>query len=292
MTGTRILTAILLVPVVLAVVWWGPAWLIATIVGGVTLIALYEFFRIAAGAALTGFRVWTMASAVLLVIGQYGAATFESWTAGGGFRIVRGQESGIEIVLIVFLVGVGLFVIWRAEPVAKALGAIGISAAGLLFVALPLSYVLRLWGIEWRGTGSAATGRGQMWVIFTLSIVWVGDSAAYFVGRWVGRNKLAPVLSPSKTWEGSIGNLLGSLAVALVFSRWSRVELAHLLAAAGLTSIAGQIGDLVESAYKRSAGVKDSGALLPGHGGMLDRIDALIFAAPVMWCYVSYVIER
>jgi phosphatidate cytidylyltransferase len=92
-------------------------------------------------------------------------------------------------------------------------------------------------------------------------------------------------LSPKKTWEGTVASFVGSLAVALLFARWLSVPLPHLLAMAAVGNVAGQAGDLLESAYKRSAGVKDSGGLLPGHGGVLDRIDALILAIPVVWYY-------
>ena len=99
---------------------------------------------------------------------------------------------------------------------------------------------------------------------------------------------MAPLLSPKKTWEGAAGNLIGALLVALLFSYWIQTDLTVMLIVAALANIAGQVGDLFESAYKRSAGVKDSGSILPGHGGMLDRIDSLIFAAPVVWCYVGW----
>jgi phosphatidate cytidylyltransferase len=106
---------------------------------------------------------------------------------------------------------------------------------------------------------------------------------AYFVGRAIGRFKMAPVLSPKKTWEGALANVVASLAVASVFARWIEADTVSLLIIAGVANIAGQMGDLTESVYKRAAAVKDSSALLPGHGGMLDRIDSLILASPVVW---------
>jgi phosphatidate cytidylyltransferase len=108
---------------------------------------------------------------------------------------------------------------------------------------------------------------------------------AYFAGKSIGKHALAPHLSPKKTWEGTIAGFLGSLAVAFAFARWLNVPLVHLLGMAAVGNVAGQVGDLLESAYKRSAGIKDSGSLLPGHGGVLDRIDALILAIPVVWYY-------
>ncbi len=124
-------------------------------------------------------------------------------------------------------------------------------------------------------------------LLFTLVLIWVGDTAAYFVGRTFGRHLMAPQVSPKKTWEGAVANLLGSLLVAVVFYRWMNIALPLLGCLAVLASVAGQAGDLLESAYKRSAGAKDSGVLLPGHGGILDRIDALILAAPIVWYYLT-----
>jgi phosphatidate cytidylyltransferase len=126
-------------------------------------------------------------------------------------------------------------------------------------------------------------------LLFALSLTWAGDTAAYFVGRSIGRWKMAPVLSPNKTWEGAAASMIASIVVAWIFTRWTGIPLKNMLIAAAFGNSAGQMGDLLESAYKRSAGVKDSGALLPGHGGMLDRIDALILAVPVVWYYLTLV---
>jgi phosphatidate cytidylyltransferase len=103
---------------------------------------------------------------------------------------------------------------------------------------------------------------------------------------------MAPVLSPKKTWEGAFANLLGSLLVAIFFARWMQQDTLSVLVIAGLANIAGQAGDLIKSAYKRGAGVKDSGSLLPGHGGMLDRIDSLILASPVVWIVFQWFSAR
>jgi phosphatidate cytidylyltransferase len=103
---------------------------------------------------------------------------------------------------------------------------------------------------------------------------------------------MAPALSPKKTWEGAIANLIAALLVAVFFARWMQVETASLLVVAGLANIAGQMGDLIESAYKRGAVVKDSSSLLPGHGGMLDRVDSLILAAPVVWVAWQWIAAR
>jgi len=120
-------------------------------------------------------------------------------------------------------------------------------------------------------------------------ITWAGDSLAYFVGRGMGKHLLAPHISPKKTWEGSIGGMIGSLVAAVAFWKWMGMPLPYLVGMAVVGNVAGQMGDLLESACKRSAGVKDSGGMLPGHGGILDRIDALILCIPVIWYYLMVV---
>jgi phosphatidate cytidylyltransferase len=158
----------------------------------------------------------------------------------------------------------------------EVLPAAGISASGFILVAFPLSFAIPLHG---------ASAQGPTLLLFAMVIVWVSDTAAYFAGRAIGKRPFAPKLSPNKTWEGAVAGFLASLAVAFVFMPWVNVPLIHLLSMAALGNIAGQVGDLLESGYKRSAGIKDSGTLLPGHGGVLDRIDALILAIPVVWYY-------
>jgi len=143
-----------------------------------------------------------------------------------------------------------------------------------LFVALPFSYLVRI---------NEISLVGRKLVLFTLCLIWAGDILAYFVGKGLGRVPMAPALSPKKTWEGALGNLLASLLVGVFFAKWLQIEATQMLVIAGLANIAGQMGDLIESAWKRGAAVKDSSNLLPGHGGVLDRIDSLILASPVVW---------
>src|SRR5258708_12992784 len=180
------------------------------------------------------------------------------------------------MMLVMFIFGVAIIAIGSRRPLAEVYSSVSISAAGLVVIVIPLSAVVRLHGVD---------VIGRQLLLFTLVVVWVGDSAAYFVGRNFGRIKMSPHVSPNKTWEGAAGNFLGALLVAAVFGYWMKIEPAHMLAMAALGSIAGQMGDLFESAFKRSAGVKDSGTILPGHGGIFDRIDALILAAPTVSHY-------
>jgi phosphatidate cytidylyltransferase len=186
----------------------------------------------------------------------------------------------IQLAFVFFVLGLTLLILSARRPLVESLPAAGISSSALLLVAFPLSFAVRLHGVR---------NDGPELLLLALVITWAADSTAYFVGRAIGKHPLAPHISPKKTWEGSISGMLGSVLVAYVFSFWIHIPLPHLLARGILGNLAGQMGDLLESAYKRSAGVKDSGGLLPGHGGILDRIDALILCLPVIWYYLVLV---
>jgi len=133
---------------------------------------------------------------------------------------------------------------------------------------------------------------GTMWVLFLLAVVFSGDTAAYYTGKMLGRHKLCPSISPGKTVEGAIGGLVGSLLAGCLFKVYALAELPWLLCGvlALLLGVIGQVGDLVESMLKRSVKIKDSGTLLPGHGGVLDRIDGLLFAAPVLYYFKTFLL--
>jgi phosphatidate cytidylyltransferase len=282
MTWKRVATAAVLIPFAVALVLWTPTWALALATALVMLLALFEYFALGDAIGHRAYRYWTATCALALVYVQWLAAIAPSYELVGGLTFHRevGRMLGViptvEDVLFVFVLGVCALTLMTKRPIVEALPAAGISASGLLLVAFPLTYAVRL-----HGHGSD----GPKLLLFALVITWVGDSAAYFVGRAIGKRPLAPVLSPKKSWEGTVASILGALLVAVVFSRFLTVSLPQLLAMAALGNVAGQAGDLLESAYKRSAGVKDSGSLLPGHGGVLDRIDALILAIPVVWYY-------
>jgi len=188
-------------------------------------------------------------------------------------------EGGWSLVFFIFVLGIVALTLWGNRAPVEALPAAGITCSGFLLVAFPLSFAPLL-----------RSGKfGTQLLMFALLVTWAADTTAYFVGRGFGRHLLAPRISPKKTWEGSIGGMIGSLLIGWAFTYWVKIPLPHALAMAAIGNVAGQLGDLVESAYKRSAGVKDSGALLPGHGGILDRIDALILCIPAIWYYVTLV---
>jgi phosphatidate cytidylyltransferase len=273
----RILTAVVLIPLVVALVWYAPPAALAAVAAFVASLALLEFFHLGERIGLRGFRKWTLACGVLMMYAQYSLGLDVTRSFGADLVFVRrfaGPYISLEVAFLVFIFGCAAIGLATRRPLPEVLPAIAISSAGLLFVVLPFSYLVRLNEIE---------NFGRQLVLFTLCLIWAGDMLAYFVGRFLGRLRMAPALSPKKTWEGAAGNVIGSLLIAFAFSRWIEIEPAKLLIIAAVANIAGQAGDLIESAYKRGAVVKDSGTILPGHGGMLDRIDSLILAAPVVW---------
>jgi phosphatidate cytidylyltransferase len=189
----------------------------------------------------------------------------------------------------------------RRGPLSTAYPAAAASAFAFAYIALPMAMLVQLRQLS----------AGAFLILYLCLVVWAGDIFAYFVGRSLGRHLMAPRISPKKTWEGAIASLAASLLVGiLLFNHALQIssfllrlgliqrrdglfglEKPELLPIVLLTvalNIAAQLGDLVESLIKRGAGVKDSGTILPGHGGMLDRIDALLFAAPVLWIYATW----
>jgi phosphatidate cytidylyltransferase len=273
----RLATAAVLIPVVVALVWWTPAIILAGIAAVVAILALVEFLNLGERIGLRGFKLWTYFCTVLIFYAQFSLGRIETHTLAGGISMVRDATGGtlsVEAALLIFLFGCVILGLLTKRPLHEVLPAISIGSAALLFVVLPLSYIVRLDEIE---------PVGRQLVLFTLVLVWAGDMLAYFVGKSLGRVPMAPMLSPKKTWEGALGNVLASLIVAVLFAKWMQTDVTTLLVIAGVANIAGQAGDLIESAYKRGAAVKDSGGLLPGHGGMLDRIDSLILATPAVW---------
>jgi phosphatidate cytidylyltransferase len=282
----RIVTGIVLIAAVVVLVWWAPPWFVAIVAAVFALAALVEFFALGERLGLRAFRKWTLVCAAGLVYAQYSAGMAETRAFEIGFVVMRklaGFSVSVDAVLLAFVfgaVGIGLATRW---PLQDVLPAISISSAGLLFVALPFSYLVRINEIE---------RFGRELILFTLALIWAGDTLAYFTGKFAGRVPMAPALSPKKTSEGAVANVVGSLLVAWAASRWMDIDAGTLLFIAGAANIAGQMGDLIESAYKRGANVKDSGTIVPGHGGVLDRIDSLILAAPVVWVLYVWLAQR
>ena len=283
-TQLRVLTAAVLIPVVVAAIWWGPTWLVAGLAGIIAVFALLEFFAMAERIGFHAYRLWTCLAALGLFAQQWHAARLANNSRLGDLLDqARSPRVSLELVLFAFVLGAAGIALWSGRALAEVFSSVSVSAAGLVVIVLPFSAVVRLDGVG---------GVGPQLLLFTLVLVWVGDTAAYFVGRGFGRMKMSPQVSPNKTWEGAGANLLGALLVGALFGYWMKIGLADMLAMAVLGSVAGQVGDLFKSTFKRSAGVKDSGTILPGHGGILDRIDALILAAPAVWYYFEWFVMR
>jgi phosphatidate cytidylyltransferase len=252
---TRIVSALVLIPVIVWDVLWAPQWVflaILMIVGG---LAYYEFDSIAAHHPIPR-RGWPGGP----------------WTGiAAGLLLLIVPEPAMGAVAVVWI-GLMLAAL-RVNDLANALPSAATALLGVLYIfgAWRCAILLR--------------ELNPHWLMVALLVSWAGDTAAYYVGRKFGRRKLAPVISPSKSWEGAAGSLAGGIAAALIYT-WFLIPIAPvwatlLIAAAG--NVAGQAGDLAESALKRGARVKDSGTLLPGHGGWLDRIDSSLFSIPAVY---------
>jgi len=271
----RILTAIVLILAVFALIFFGQLWMITLAAAIVAELATYEYLKLAAvGAESHGAQlripIWWMALGTALAF----VVTLT------GFPV----EAQLPVLSALTLV---LFA-WNGfrAPLIQVLPDTAQGLFGLIWIAYPLTLIPLLWKKE----------DGPALVVFLMVCVWAGDIAALYIGRAIGKHKLSPRLSPGKTWEGTIASIIGSiLAAALVVwigdlltARGNLIlhitePLWQTLLLAGILNIAAQLGDLLESAVKRGAGVKDSGTMLPGHGGILDRIDALLLATPVLW---------
>ncbi len=271
----RILTALVLIVAVFALLFLGRLWMITLAALLVAELAAWEFLALArVGAEAHDARL-------RIPLGWMIPATALVFVASLPNVPVDAQLSILSFVTLVLFAWNGF-----RSPANQVLPDTAQGLFGLIWIVYPLSLIPLLWKTE----------DGPALVVFLMLAVWSGDIAALYVGRAIGRHKLAPRLSPGKTWEGAIASIAGSLlvTVGLLFLGDRLTARGNLLlhitepawqtlALAAILNIAAQIGDLLESAVKRGAGVKDSGTLLPGHGGILDRIDALLLATPVLW---------
>lgn len=280
----RVLTALVLIPLVLLLVFLGPRWdgLFTLFTALVAMLAAWEYLGLTTHRGANPPRLAVMLAILLL---------FGSRIYADSFDVLRQTDVVFGLLALALLV----FCTFRS-PVDRMMADASAAVFCLLYVGLTL---LALPALK-----QDPEGDGASLLVFLLCVVWAGDTAAYYVGRAWGRRKLAPTLSPNKTWEGAIASVAGSvlvtyglLALAAELPRLNVTRLAfpgeawYWYTMAVVLNVAAQVGDLAESALKRSAGVKDSGSLLPGHGGVLDRIDALLLAAPVLW-YAQIVRQR
>jgi phosphatidate cytidylyltransferase len=260
----RVLSALVLGPAVLAFVYFARpiAFLIGT--GVVGSICLYEYFRITGAMGLRG-QAW------------FGHAAF--WVLLVGFHQ---KEIPAPAILAAVLIAALLAALWRSGCTLreKALGLMA-NLLGSFYLAFLLYPAIAL-----RFDFGEKTG--FHWMVVLLFILWAGDSAALVVGKKIGRTPFAPQVSPKKTNEGAVGGLLAGVAAAVFLQQFffPDLPLQHVTAVAFLTGIAGQLGDLAESMLKRAAEIKDSSQMIPGHGGVLDRVDSLLFGFPVLYIYL------
>ena len=265
----RILTAIVLIGLVVSLVLFGKPWMITLLYAVVALLASLEFRDLSAAGSNPIPLWWTI----------LGTAFFF-------FAVFYRPDDTIAIVSFCVL----LLFTWNTfrTPLDRVLSETAAGLLMLLYIAFPLTLLPRM----------LARDNGTALLLFLFLCVWAGDSTALYIGKKFGKRKLAPTLSPNKTWAGAVGSLLGSVifGMALIFggdylalhgSNFTKLHSSEpwwqSLLLAVLLNAAAQFGDLLESALKRGVNVKDSGRLLPGHGGILDRIDALLLAAPVLW---------
>ena len=276
----RELAAAAAIPAVLAVLFFLPPIVFNLLVAAVTLAALWEFFRLAEKTAHPVAKTVGMAAGALVLL-------FFSvfWACQDGRRIGPAAAFLVSGALVfAFLASVAP--LFSGVGPAAALSGAGSTVFGVVSIALPATAMCYL-----RSAGASAERFGPRALLFLFLIVWGCDSAAYYGGRRFGKRKLAPRVSPNKTVEGTISGLIGATAIGAAAGTWWLLPefgpLRGALAGA-LASSAGQLGDLVESLWKRGAGVKDSGVFLPGHGGFYDRIDSLLYAGPVVAAFVAF----
>jgi phosphatidate cytidylyltransferase len=261
---TRVLAAAVMAPVAILSVLYLPSPFLAALVAGVMMLGLWEWARLA------GLR-GNLARAAYLV-GNAGLMAALVWSAGRGMLTLK-------LVSVLGVVWWLLVIVWLGRFEFAARDTFG--ARVFKLVAGSVSVIPAWAAICWL---HASHPKGPVWALFALAIVWAADTGAYFVGSRFGKHKLAPRISPGKSWEGFFGGLLATMLLAAAASpvlglAWASLPSLLLLTAA--TALISVVGDLFESLLKRHAGIKDSSDLIPGHGGVLDRVDSLLAALPV-----------
>ncbi len=247
----RVLTAAVAIPVILGLIFWGPGRSVRFALTFVALLCLSEFLKLAAQQGALPMRLVAYLSGAWMVAADA--------APGAPFFL------GIALLLLTLAMRGG-------RELSAALPSVGATLLGLVYTAVPFRLAADLHTTN------------PHWLTYTFLVNWIGDAAAYYAGRALGRHPLAPRISPAKTWEGAAASLLvGTAAGAVYLGLALPQRLWFSMALSAAVSITAQVGDLAESALKRGAGIKDSGALLPGHGGFLDRLDGVLFSAPLVF---------
>jgi phosphatidate cytidylyltransferase len=276
----RTLTALLLIPPVVYLIGWSPKWLFLLAVVTAVVLALREYFGLCRA---MGYKV----------------SSRMGYVAGAAICAVQAlprpvNHSAVTFLVVAFLLLISTLAMRPGMDLKDYLTATSTTTFGILYIGLslsclaPIRFQMDSFGGGLTNSGMRqplALGTGSHFLLLLFVVIWAGDICAYLVGRPFGRTPFFARISPRKTWEGALAGLAGSLLAAWAYQQWfwktGNAKTVMLMAV--WLAIAGQVGDLVESAIKRGANQKDSGTLLPGHGGFLDRIDSLIFAAPALW---------
>lgn len=269
----RVLTAVIAIPILTALIYWGSKSIFMVIVMLCAGFSIYEFYKMS-------IPKNSLAKTISIAVGLAGVCLiyyFREYLAFGDSNklswYITWSMAIITLAVFVFLCINFIYFPKKVLPLNKLL----ILVVGIFYVCLFLSYLILI----------RCGADGRNWVFFTLLVVWFGDTGAYFIGSLIGKNKLFPAASPKKTVEGALGCLAASLIAALISKIWflKELDITHCIFLAFGIAIIGQLGDLCESTFKRRNSIKDSSNLLPGHGGMLDRIDSLLFVAPLVYYY-------
>ena len=262
----RVATAAVFIPIFVWMVTRGPVWMFSALVSATAAVALWEFYRLFthAGQPCNG-RLGILLGLALVV-------SFEM--AGGNASMVPALPALVLSVAVTIIITAP--VVSGGKPATEG---VALTVLGVLYVSWFLGHALLL----------RRLGDGAALILLLVGVTWVGETAAYVVGSLVGRHKLVPAISPRKSVEGAVAQLAASIVASVLLGpgwllpSWSA---GFAVGAGALLGVVGQLGDLAESAIKRSVGVKDASGLIPGHGGVLDRIDGLLFNAPALYYYV------
>jgi phosphatidate cytidylyltransferase len=261
----RWMTGVIVTPILFWIIAFCSEEIFTLLIIFATLLGMHEYNSMVFGAGVSGEKVETMAAALLILLAA-AAADMSLLVALMGFSVMA----------------VLMFNMLRPGGQAVEMISVGKVVLGILYIPLLMSHFILI----------RQTPAGILWIFFILILAFCGDIAGYYVGKGMGANKLFPRISPGKTVEGTIGLVAGSVAGCLVFRQlfFPLLPLGHAAILGLMGSVLGQLGDLCESTLKRASGVKDSGSLLPGHGGILDRLDCLMFITPFVHYYRVYII--
>jgi phosphatidate cytidylyltransferase len=265
MLVARLLSAAVGIPLVLAAIWLAPWWGFAAVILLLSLRSQWEFYALFRPLGVAAFRGAGLAGGAVVVV-AFAAGQAHPW------RVPLALTLAVCGVLLVGLLPWSEHVDWSA---------LALTLQGVCYCAWLLGHAI------WLRDGAAGAGL----LTLMLAVTWCGEAAAYFVGRAFGRHRLAPRVSPGKTIEGAAAQLLVSIAVAAAGGSMLGLPQGHAITLGAMLGVVGQVGDLAESWWKRCAGVKDAGAILPGHGGLLDRLDSLLFNIPALYYYWRLFIE-